>query len=722
MGPSELGDDRPLVQMENRIALVAPCPRARGGVAQFSANLARALGEGRELLYVCFRRMYPAWSRPARRGGPDPSRPRVEIDATPVLVPWLPWTWVRAARQIERFRPGLVVAQWWHPLFGPCLGYLARRVRRAGVPVAFVCHNARPHEGFPGWRSLTRRALRHADRAFALSEHVAGELREIVPDTPVRVLGHPPNLEPEPAARTTAGDRTPWRERIGPVEGPVVLFFGYVRPYKGLHDLIAAMPQLRARVPATLVVAGPFLEAPERFRRQADALGLGDAVRLFPSYVPDEEVADLFAAADVLALPYRSASQSGVIPLAAAFGVPVVATAVGDIPETLDGQGVVVPARDPGALASGLARALREPTPAPRRVAADWNRWALELSGLARSTPQPAGRRHPALVAAGKTAGWALVAYFVARVFLDGIRGLHGTTLRFAWWPLVVSCLLLVLERVTDVASWYILVRGTGSRVPLRTAARIYTTAQLVRFLPGGALHLAARYRFAAKVGVPAPAIVTATALDLGLRIVLALVLFLVSLPFWPTAPVATVLLAALTIPAFVGILHPRVLGWVLARVSRLLRRKWEVVPMPYPVLIRAGGFVAAGWVLRGVAAYLVTRSLVDIRPGLLMPVAGATAVAWALGVVTPFAPGGLGVREATAASLMSRFLTLSTAIVVVLVARVQTMIIELGTTAAVVAWDRVAGRQATGSRQGERATEPGSDSAPVMTMSEGRL
>ena len=257
---------------------------------------------------------------------------------------------------------------------------MIRTARTVGARVVFVCHNSSPHERFPFQDSLSRRTLAEADVLLALSEPVAGALHELVPGVSIEVLAHPANV------RAAGGDGVrAWRERIGPVEGPVILFFGNVRQYKGLEDLVAALPIVRRTVPATLVVAGRFFQSEERIRRLARDLGVRDAVKIFPSYVPVPDVSGLFEVADVVALPYRSASQSGIVAQAALFQKPVVATEVGGLPEAVGGRGIVVPPGDPASLAAGLVRALLDPPPAPLAPSAEWEDWRdalLSQAGL----------------------------------------------------------------------------------------------------------------------------------------------------------------------------------------------------------------------------------------------------------------------------------------------------------------------------------------------------
>ena len=356
-----------------RVTLIAPGPGARGGIAQFNAELTRRLRElGASATILAYRRTYPVFARAGRQGA-DPSVHREDVPSSRRLVPWLPWTWLSAAATIRRESPDVVVFQWWHPITALSSWYVARRARRAGARIMFVCHNAWPHEGFPFARGLTRLALRTAHSLVALSDPVASELTRLLPETAVSVIPHPAFS----ALQSASSSPDLWRERIdAPPQAKIVLFFGNVRAYKGVRDLIDAFPQVTAATSAVLVVAGTFFESIEDYRARIEELGLGDSVRLFDEYVPNEEVAPLFTLSDLVVLPYRSASQSGVIPLAATFRKPVVATNVGALPDTLADTGVVVPPEDPDALGRAIVRALEKPPPPPPPLEQDlWARW-----------------------------------------------------------------------------------------------------------------------------------------------------------------------------------------------------------------------------------------------------------------------------------------------------------------------------------------------------------
>jgi glycosyltransferase involved in cell wall biosynthesis len=357
-----------------RVLLVGPGPGTRGGIAQFNSELARVLRDsGAEATILAYARTYPRFSRAGRQGR-DPSQRQESVPSTASLVPWLPWTWFRARRLLRVQRPEIVVIQWWHPITSLSTWYLAEFARSRGARVVFVCHNASPHEGFPLSQQLTRAALGRGDTHIALSEPVADELRQLVPGTDVTVVPHPPYTVLQ--TEVSSANRDDWKQRIGaPADAKIVLFFGNVRPYKGLRDLIDAFPHVAASQRAVLVVAGTFFESLASYQARVDELGVAGSVRLFDEYIPNEDVASLFDLCDLVVLPYRSASQSGVIPLAAMFRKPVVTTNVGGLPEALAGTGIVVAANDPEALGAAVIEALRV-APAPPPTGGElWSRW-----------------------------------------------------------------------------------------------------------------------------------------------------------------------------------------------------------------------------------------------------------------------------------------------------------------------------------------------------------
>lgn len=373
----------------SRIALLGPTWPYRGGIAHFSASLGRTLAtRGHEVQSVTFRRQYPEALFPGKsqfdEGPPPPDLPL----AAQLLDTLNPLSWTRTARFIARSGAEVAVLMYWMPFLAPALGTVARRLRRRGVTVLSIVHNAIPHERRPGDLVLGRYALGACDGLIAMSETVRADLGRLAPTVPTQIVPHP--------VYDTFGDPLPKadaREALGlPLDAPVFLFFGFIRRYKGLHVLLDAMHRVQERVPsARLVVAGEFYADEDALRAQA--ADLGDAVRFDADYIPDERVALYFSAADAVVQPYVTATQSGVAQIAFHFERPVVTTDVGGLAEAVpDGEaGLVVPPEDPAALADALVQFVEDGDLAERlavgvrrqRDLTSWDRLAEAIEDLA---------------------------------------------------------------------------------------------------------------------------------------------------------------------------------------------------------------------------------------------------------------------------------------------------------------------------------------------------
>jgi glycosyltransferase involved in cell wall biosynthesis len=343
-----------------RAALVGPTHPAPGGIVHFTAGLAAALAERGDTLVVGWSRRFPARHYPGTIAD-EVSETAVTAPGEPILDLLDPRTWRRAARRITDFQPDVVVLQWWHAIHAPVVIALQRTLRRTGIPVVVVCHNIEPHETNRLWRSLTRRALGGAGALIVHAAALRPQAERAAPRVPV-VDGFLPVFANVAAATGPAGpdEVAALRRRVGAEASRLLLTFGYVRPYKGVEDAIAAMAHLRTR--AVLLVAGECWESPDRYRDAAEAAGVADRVVLDFRYVPNDEIPAMFAAADAVVLPYRTATQSAVAALAFAFDRPVVATRAGGLAELVeDGvTGALAPPSDPEALAGAIDRVLAD--------------------------------------------------------------------------------------------------------------------------------------------------------------------------------------------------------------------------------------------------------------------------------------------------------------------------------------------------------------------------
>lgn len=339
-----------------RIAIVGPAYPLRGGNALFVAHLYDNLRLDHDTYVVSFTRLYPSLLFPGKTQMNVSHDPVKNTPSRQIIDSINPFSWVRAVRWMlqPKRRPDMVVFVWWNPFFGVCYGAMARLLRRKiGARIVFVCENVVSHEKRFVDQFLTKFALKAADYFMVLSGVVANRVHSLFPRTPVRQAALPIYDCYAPSGI----DRDAVRESLG-LTRPTVLFFGYVREYKGLAYLLRAMPDILKEVDVELLVVGEFYDDRTRYDRIIEEQGLGERVHVVAEHVPDESVGDYFAAADVAVLPYVSATQSGITQIALAAGLPVISTNVGGLPEVVrDGEtGYIVEPEDEGELASAVVR------------------------------------------------------------------------------------------------------------------------------------------------------------------------------------------------------------------------------------------------------------------------------------------------------------------------------------------------------------------------------
>lgn len=340
------------------IKIVGPTHPYRGGIAHHTARLSEALAARHDVGVYNFTRLYPSLLFPGKTQF-DESGTSIGVTSARTLDSLNPWTWLRTGRQVAKQRPERVVFQWWHPFFAPCYAGVSRTIRVSAPETrqVFVCHNVLPHESTVVDRTLIRLALSNADAFVVHARAEVEHLHELAPQRPVVV-------RPLPlwdVFKNQNVNREEARRRLG-VSGDVVLFFGFVRAYKGLKYALEALPIVLKERPVTLVVAGEFYEDKAPYLDLVQRLGIEAHVRLFDRYIPNEEVAIYFEAADLVVQPYVTATQSAVSQIAFAFERPVVSTAVGGLPDVItEGQtGFLVPPEDATALAERIVRFFSE--------------------------------------------------------------------------------------------------------------------------------------------------------------------------------------------------------------------------------------------------------------------------------------------------------------------------------------------------------------------------
>src|SRR6266404_1614936 len=326
-----------------RISIIGPAYPLRGGIAHHVFWLRRELtARAHSVQVVSFRKLYPRIFFPGT-SELDTSRLKLDAGAAPILTPLNPVTWLRALKEVKAFSPDVIMFQWWQPFFGPVVGTLARWFRASGVRCIIECHNIVPHERSPLDGLLTRFALSAADQLITHSAIDREDLLALLPGKEVSVSPLPSLNEFSAPAKGSRSGRT-------------ILFFGKVRKYKGLDVLLAAMPKVLSQINCQLLIVGEFYDSVERYRQLIDELELEQHIDIDDRYLPNEEVVGVFDRADVLVLPYLSATQSAVAQIALRNGLPVIASRTGGLSEVVieNVNGLLFPPGDSNALADQI--------------------------------------------------------------------------------------------------------------------------------------------------------------------------------------------------------------------------------------------------------------------------------------------------------------------------------------------------------------------------------
>lgn len=361
--------------MSREIIVVGPTLPYRGGISQYNTCLFRELCDsGRSSVGYSFSRQYPQWLYPGT-SDIDPAHSHHREPGVIYSIDSLkPWTWWRTAKAIAARRPGLVAFHWWTLFWLPCFLTMLWVLRRSGVRTALICHNLADHDSSGMKAAASKYILSKPDAYVVHSTEHADTLGAQYPTKPlarhpIPVYGH------YPAARTNL----PKRGRLE------LLFFGFIRPYKGLDLLIEALATLNDQEVFLTVVGEPWGDASILVEQSKSAPN----VELHLAYTSDEEAAQYFVRADLVVLPYRAATGSAVAAVAHNYEKPILATRVGGLPDVVvHGEtGFLVPPNDSDALAEAIRRVTREDaerlSAGVRTFKARWN-WSTLAAELDR--------------------------------------------------------------------------------------------------------------------------------------------------------------------------------------------------------------------------------------------------------------------------------------------------------------------------------------------------
>ena len=349
-----------------KIVIIGTAYPLRGGIAHYISLLYEALMEhGHEVHVLTFSRQYPKIIFPGKSQEEKGDAGKA-INSIQVIDSINPLSWRKAGKVVADLEPDMIIFKFWIPFFAPAYGMITRvaknLLQKKGkeCKVVFIADNVIPHEKRFGDTAFTNYAFKAVDHFIVQSDAVERDLKIVKPDAKYIKLAHPIyHIFGE------AIDKQKAREELGiPSDAPAMLFFGYIRKYKGLDILLRAMPQLLKKLPELrLIVAGEFYGDEADYRKLIDELKIpAKNLVLATDYIANDKVATYFSAANVVVLPYRTATQSGIVQIAYNFDVPVIATDVGGLSEVvIDGiSGMITKEATPELVAKDVERFFTE--------------------------------------------------------------------------------------------------------------------------------------------------------------------------------------------------------------------------------------------------------------------------------------------------------------------------------------------------------------------------
>ncbi len=313
-----------------KICLIGPAYPLRGGIADFNEAFATALEQqGHSVKIFSFYFQYPKFLFPGKtQFAEDGKQIPLEIKATISSVN--PFSWFSTAKKVSKENPDLVIIRYWLPFMAPALGTIAKRLRKKKIRVIAITDNVIPHESRPGDKQFTSYFVKNVDGFITMSKSVLDDLKKFTETDKKIFLPHPiynifGDLIDKQEARQSLGLST---------DEKIILFFGFIRKYKGLNLLLKAMADERLKkMNVKLLVAGEFYEDEKPYMDQIQESEISDRVILHTNFIDKEKVKNHFCAADIVVQPYISATQSGITQVAYFFNRPMLVTNVGGLAE-----------------------------------------------------------------------------------------------------------------------------------------------------------------------------------------------------------------------------------------------------------------------------------------------------------------------------------------------------------------------------------------------------
>ena len=344
--------------MKKSIILIGPVYPYKGGIAHYTRLMYRELAKKCNVEMISYKMQYPKFL--FKKEQKDYSNQMFKVASAKFLINTAnPFNIIKVAYQIRKANPEMVIIQWWHPYFAPCY-YILSGIIGKKIKKVYVCHNVFPHERFPLDKFLTKLVLKSGDGFVVHSKSDGEDLLEIKPNA--KFIQNPIPTYDTFKVRDLSKEEA--REELGiEIDTKLILFFGFVREYKGLKHLLKAFPVIKSELNnVKLLIVGSFGEDKEDYVNLVNEINLPENIQIVDEYIPDNEVEKYFVASDIVAIPYESATQSGIVQLAYEFEKPVVVTEVGGLPDVVrDGEtGYIIPPKDSKSLSEAIIRFFHE--------------------------------------------------------------------------------------------------------------------------------------------------------------------------------------------------------------------------------------------------------------------------------------------------------------------------------------------------------------------------
>ena len=316
-----------------KVALIGPTYPFRGGIAHHTTLLYETISKNHETLFISFTRQYPDFLFPGK-SDKDPSHSPYKTEKVIYLIDSInPFTWEKAVKKIRTFNPDKIIFPWWVAYFAPLFWYITNRLKKSiKCEIVIICHNVLEHDSGMLSKFISKLFLPKGDRLITHSISDSIKIRQITgANKNVMTLFHP-TYAPLCDIKIS---REKARDQLG-LSGNLLLFFGFIRPYKGLSVLLSAMKYIIEKKPVHLIIAGEFWHDKKKYLAKINKMGLSNYITIIDEYIPNENMDLFFSAVDLVVQPYLTASGSGVCQMAYGFGCPVIATSVGNLSEIIE--------------------------------------------------------------------------------------------------------------------------------------------------------------------------------------------------------------------------------------------------------------------------------------------------------------------------------------------------------------------------------------------------